>query len=144
MVLNSIICLNISQFYTKNNDFNNNEYILKVYANDIEMDTMLIFSSGLITSDLKIDYENKLEVPIAKLTNITFKIYDFNNNVVFDNSVSDTYLTCIIRYYEPISNFNMNYNELNPHYDTNRFLNNFTLGSEIESEDESESEDEIR
>ena len=90
----------------------NLSYVLKIIANDIEMDSIMICSTGNINNISGLEYEKKVQ-PIAKLTRIEFKVYNMLNEEVteFDLNVS-----VLIRFFKPNTEFNDNFNELNPEY----------------------------
>jgi len=113
-LINNVFTIHILEVFI-NNSVNVN-CILSVYANDIKMDSISINQEQncCITGR---DYEKTMINPLAKVTELTFKIHDFDNNEIMDTTAYDSGNICIlIRNYEPQTEFNNNYNELNPQY----------------------------
>lgn len=88
-------------------------YIMRVYANDIEMDSIAINQQRNLNIIGK-EYEKKIINPLAKVSELVFELKDFNNNIITD--VGNGNACILIRNYELQTEFNDNYNELNPEY----------------------------
>ena len=114
-LVNNVFTIHILDVFINNTD--NEKCILSVYANNNKMDSIAINQerNWNITGR---EYEKTMINPLAKVTELTFKIHDFDNNEIMNTSAYDSGNICIlIRNYEPQTEFNDNYNELNPQYD---------------------------
>ena len=127
-ILNNVFTIHILDVYLSSSPTIN--YILSVYANGNLMDSIAINqqSNSNITGR---EYEKIMVNPLAKVTELTFKLTE-NNNIINDSSPSDPdpeaepepepeaniqgNISILIRNYEPQTEFNDNYNELNPKY----------------------------
>ena len=82
------------------------------------------------------EYEKNVINPLAKVSELVFTLLDFTNptNKITQEILSTITgsITLIIRNYEPETEFNNVYNELNPEYNPNTFLNEFSSSSDEE------------
>jgi len=97
--------------------FNNppsTNFILSVYANDNKMDSVAI-NQQQNYNIIGREYEKKIINPLAKVSELIFKLTDCYDNVI-DTDIGIGNVCILIRNYEPQTEFNDNYNELNPQY----------------------------
>ena len=106
-------------------------YAMDVYANDIKMDSISINSNRNLNITGK-EYEKKLLNPLAKVTELTFKL-KYYSNANIENSTLNGNVCILIRNYEPQTEFNDNYNELNPQYNPNIIMYDEDSSSDEES-----------
>ena len=127
-ILNNVFTIHILDVYFSSSPTIN--YILSVYANDNLMDSITINQQSNCNITGR-EYEKIMVNPLAKVTELTFKLTE-NNNIINDSSPSDPdpeaepepepeaniqgNISILIRNYEPQTEFNDNYNELNPQY----------------------------
>ena len=156
-VLNNVFTIHILNVFFK--DLLNLNYVFSVYANDTLMDSVSINQN----SNLNVfgrEYEKILKTPLAKVSELSFKLTDFDDNVIKlkesgndstgtipsnskinSNTDSDLKLdldgnVCVlIRLYESHTYFNDNYNDLNPQYDPNMHALDLDENSSSEEED---------
>ena len=88
-------------------------YVLSVYANDNKMDSIAINQQSNCNITGK-EYEKTILNPLAKVTELKFTLTDFENNEI--NDIGTGNVCILVRNYEPQTEFNDNYNELNPQY----------------------------
>jgi len=113
-LVNNVFTIHILDVFIKNTV--NVNCILSVYANDNKMDSIAI-NQEINSNITGREYEKIMINPLAKVTELTFKLHDFDNNEIIDTTEYDNGNICIlIRNYEPQTEFNDNYNELNPEY----------------------------
>ena len=113
-LVNNVFTIHILDVFIKNTV--NVNCILSVYANDNIMDTIAINQEQNLNITGR-EYEKIMINPLAKVTELTFKLHDFDNNEIINTTEYDNGNICIlIRNYEPQTEFNDNYNELNPQY----------------------------
>ena len=95
-------------------------FVLSVYANDIKMDSIAINQQDNINI-IGQEYEKILLNPLAKVSELSFMLTDMDD---LENTVNlgNGNISIIIRNYEPQAEFNNNYNELNPNYNPNIFI----------------------
>ena len=127
-LINNVFTIHILDVYL--NESPSTNFLLSIYANDNKMDSIALNQQRNYNVTGR-EYEHIILNPLAKVTEITFKLTDFSN-------VERTYVVkgnvCIlIRNYEPQTEFNDNYNELNPQYNPH---------ITIEDSDEEESDEE--
>ena len=130
--INNAYSIHILSLYT-NTSFTQ-PFIIKLFGNDIEFDSLLINSNGLTYNTIGLEYEKHVH-PLSKLNAISYQVLSIDNET-FNTDINDVInLTVIIRNYVGKHTFDNNtYMDLNPTYDPH------ILPLESESESESESE----
>ena len=91
------------------------KYILSIYANDNKMDSIAL-NQQINLNVTGREYEHIMINPLAKVSELTFKLTDFDNTIIENSNIEDSNVCILIRNYEPKTEFNDNYNELNPQY----------------------------
>jgi hypothetical protein len=101
-----------------------------LYANDIVMDSILVHSTGQIDNTVGLEYENSVH-PLAKVSYVDFRANTLGSAT---HVQSDMYVTFLIRYFSPITDFAENkYLELNPQYNPHIIPDDFSeTGSDEE------------
>ena len=110
-VLNNVFTIHILDVFL--NEPISSNYIISVYANDNKMDSMAINNQSNLNITGR-EYEKTMINPLAKVTELKFKLCDFDNNEITDIGTGN--ISIVVRNYEPQTEFNDNYNELNPQY----------------------------
>ena len=114
-IINNVFTIHILNVFIKDEEnFPYGNCILTVYANDHKMDSISI-NQQINNNIIGKEYEKIILNPLAKVTELTFKFYDFENNEIINDI--DGNISILIRNFEPKTDFNDNYNELNPQYD---------------------------
>ena len=112
-ILNNVFTIHILDVYLSSSPTIN--YILSVYANDNLMDSIAINQQSNCNIIGK-EYEKIMVNPLAKVTELTFKLTENNNDSSPLEANIQGNVSIIIRNYEPQTEFNDKYNELNPQY----------------------------
>ena len=115
------------------NESPSTNFKLSIYANDNLMDSIALNQNRNCNVTGR-EYEHIMLNPLAKLTEITFKLTNFDNvDVLYQKKldISIGNICILIRNYEPQTEFNDNYNELNPQYNPH-----FTIEDSDEDSDE--------
>ena len=115
-VFQNVYCIHILSIYTESSI--SQPKVLSLQCNDIEMDSILIHSAGHITNVNDINYENNVH-PLAKVSEIKFTLLDLSSGNLLSLSDYTIYITFVLRYYNPTTQFNNKYLELNPQYNPN-------------------------
>lgn len=128
--INNAFSIHILSTYT--NTGLTQPFIIKLFGNDIEFDSILINSDGVTNNTVGIEYERHIH-PLSKLNEITYEVVSLENEKINTDINDIINLSVIIRNYVANSTFNNNtYMDLNPTY------NAHILPLESESESESE------
>ena len=114
-IINNVFTIHILDVFLNISATSN--YVLSVYANDHKMDSIAINQQRNLNITGR-EYEKTMLNPLAKVAELTFKLTDFQNKEITETTQYEDGNICIlIRNYEPQTEFNDNYNELNPQYD---------------------------
>lgn len=111
-IIHNMFTVHILDVYLNDIPLNNN--ILTVYANDNKMDSIVLNQQRNYSITGR-EYEKSLINPLAKVSALTFKLTNFNNQLS-NSDLNNGNISILIRNYEPQTEFNNNFNDLNPQY----------------------------
>jgi len=115
-VINNIFTASIYNINCVLKDSLNNQcYVVELYSeNNIFLDTVSFFTTDNSTS---FTIFKKLVHPLSKSSHFLYKIYDIDYNSVDPTTIFDLFTaTIVVNNYQPYSDFNNNYQDLNPQY----------------------------
>ena len=131
--VNNVFSIHILSVFT--NTLLHEPFIIKLFGNDIEFDSILINSNGLTNNSIGIEYEKHIH-PLSKLNAISYQIVSLENEEINIDINDIMNVTVIIRNYIGKNTFDNNtYMDLNPIYNPHII----PLESESDSDSDSES-----
>ena len=125
-LINNVYTIHILDVFL--NDNPTSTCIMSVYANDTKMDSVVLNQQRNLNMNGK-EYEKVILNPLAKVIDLTFKLTDFENNSI-NVDIGHGNVCILIRNFEPQTEFNDNYNELNPQYNPHIMLEDSSSSDE--------------
>lgn len=115
--ITNVFAINIYKISMKSNIQEFTPFKLKVYANNILMDSIYVVNSNDIILQTR-EFEKCIH-PITSLEEITIEVDEEKKKLQED---IDLYISVSIHNYKPYTEFNDIYNELNPQYNPNDLI----------------------